>query len=129
MDSNLVEITFNKDPGYKPLVYFERWRVAILNDDPEQFRKEKVHFLERHNETDEVFVLLSGECTLLVGGLGECPGAIEEVVMEPNKIYNVRKSVWHNLIGSEGFAVLIVENADTSKENSEYFTVSMEGTT
>ena len=35
MTSKLVDITAHDGPNYKPLVYFESWRVAILNDDPE----------------------------------------------------------------------------------------------
>ena len=126
MDSNLVEIATHEDIGYHSLVFFESWRVAILNDDPEAARMEKVRFLEHHMETDEVFVLLSGECTLLVAGKDGRPGEIELVKMEPNKIYNIRKAVWHATVGSDGFSVLIVENATTSKQNTEYFTVSLE---
>ena len=123
MNNGLIEITKNSDLGYKPLVYFEGWRVAILNDDPEKFRKEKITFLERHNTTDEVFVLLDGECTLLIGGAGAEPSNITYVSMERNQLYNIKKTVWHNLIGSCGFSVLIVENADTSKQNSDFFPV------
>lgn len=34
--------------------------------------------------------------------------------------------VWHNLIGDTDMALLIVENADTSKSNSDFYTVSAE---
>ena len=126
MDSNLVEIATHEDIGYRSLIFFEGWRVAILNDDPEAARMDKIRFFERHMETDEVFVLLSGECTLLIGGSDNKPGKIELVQMEMNKIYNVRKAVWHNAVGSEGFSVLIVENATTSKQNTEYYSISLE---
>lgn len=121
MKQSLVEITEHRGPGYKPLVYFENWRVAILNFDPEKFTREKVPYLERHNETDEVFVLLAGQCTLYIGdGEGSEAGCIETLKMEPNRLYNVKKGVWHNLSGSEDMVLLIVENADTSKSNSDF---------
>ena len=125
MNEELITVSENKDLGYRPLVYFEGWRMAILNDDPEKFRREKTAFLERHNETDEAFVLLKGDCTLLIGGNGAFPEDIVYVPMERNKVYNVRKAVWHNLIGTVGFSVLIVENADTSKQNSDFYPMTL----
>ncbi len=125
MAPDLIDIVTHKDAGYKPLVYFEGWRVAILNDNPESHRLEKLSFLERHMRTDEVFVLISGECTLLVAGNGSAPDEIEMVRMEPGKIYNIRQAVWHGTIGSESFSVLMLENADTSKQNTEYYPVTL----
>lgn len=125
MDQELLEVTEYEGPGYRPLVYFEGWRVALLNDDPSRFRRETMPYLERHNETDEVFVLLSGSCTLYIGeGRGQSPDAIRAVPLEPKKLYNVKKGVWHNLTGDEAMTLLIVENADTSKQNSEFYPVT-----
>jgi len=125
MNPNLVDVTQHDGPGYKALVYFEDWRVAFLNDDPSRFRRETMPYLERHNETDEVFVLTSGQCTLYIGdGKGDTPGKIETIEMEPNKMYNVKKGVWHNLTGNEDMVLLIVENANTSKQNSDFYPVT-----
>lgn len=125
MKQELVEISQYDGPGYKALIYFESWRVALLNYDPTRFARESVSYLERHNETDEVFVLLAGQCNLYIGdGEGKEAGNIEALSMEPNKLYNVKKGVWHNLSGSEDMVLLIVENADTSKANSEYYPVT-----
>ena len=124
MEEKLVEIKSYSGEGYQSLVYFESWRVAILNDCPSLYRPGTIKTLERHMLTDEVFVLLSGECTLLIGGDRQQPGQIQGLPMEPLKLYNVKKGVWHNLIGNPGMSLLIVENADTAKENSEYFNVT-----
>ncbi len=120
----LVEILEHSGEDYKPLVDFNGWRVAILNDAP-KFRRETTPYLERHNETDEVFVLLEGNCTLYIGdGSGNELGTVSLLPMEKEKLYNVKKGVWHNLIATPGTALLIVENADTTKENSDYFPVT-----
>ena len=37
------------------------------------------------------------------------------------KIYNVKKASWHALSMSKDAKVLIVENDDTTRENSEYY--------
>lgn len=115
-----VEISQFDGAGYRPMVHFEAWRVALLNYDTVRFAREAVARLERHNLTDEVFVLLSGQCTLIIGGDAPNPVQIETLHMEPGRIYNVKKSVWHALYGSTDMKLLIVENDNTSKENSEY---------
>lgn len=126
MNKDLLEVTDYNGPGYKALVYFEGWRVAILNDDTSKYRPDTLKQLERHNNTDEVFVLLQGSCTLLIGEekSDNSVGKIASVIMEPNKLYNVRKGVWHNLIGEKDMVLLIVENSDTSKQNTDYIPVS-----
>ena len=115
MNESLLEIRTYDGQGYQPLVNTPGWRVALLNDRPEEYRRETLTYLERHMETDEVFVLLSGD------GTGSAPGTISAVEMEPRKLYNVKKGVWHNLLGTPEMTLLIVENADTTKENSQYY--------
>ena len=108
-----LEIAEYNGEGYEPTFHFKTWRVAFLNHDAKG-NKEGITYLERHNETDEVFVLLQGEATLLIG---EDP---EEEVMEKNKIYVVKQAVWHSIYMTEDAKLLIIENQDTSPENSEY---------
>ena len=39
--------------------------------------------------------------------------------MEKNKVYNVHKNVWHHIVVGEDTTVLVVENRNTSKDNTE----------
>lgn len=99
--------------GYNPTFKFDTWIVAYLNYAP-RFDRKTLEYLERHNETDEVFILLEGAATLLIGENGE------EVVMDKFKQYVVKKGEWHNIIVSRDAKVIVVENSNTSKQNSEY---------
>jgi len=143
MDETLLEIkTYNKE-GYRPVIDYDSWRVAILNycDEllPENITKLQRHDetdevfvllkgkcilflnitkLQRHDETDEVFVLLKGKCILFLGEGEEEISEIYTQSMEPFKLYNVKKSVWHSHTLSEDAMVLIVENKDTTDANS-----------
>ncbi len=104
--------------GYHPVVDYEAWRVAILNYS-DQLPPENIDFVQQHAETDEVFVLLTGRCILFtaevendtVSNISACP-------MEPGKIYNVPKGVYHTHTLAPGTRVLIVENVDTTLANS-----------
>jgi len=98
---------------YKKVMNFENWRIAYLNFGTE-FNDKTLPRLERHMESDEVFVLLEGEATLIIGK------EIEKIPMETHKVYNVPKGVWHHVMPCENARMLIVENDDTGKSNTEY---------
>ena len=109
-----IEIFEYEGAGYNATMNFEQWRVAIANYG-ENFERKLSNRLERHMLTDEVFVLLQGEATLVIGN------DRTEYVMEPGKIYNVKKAVWHNIFMDESAKVLIVENHNTCRDNTEYY--------
>ena len=110
---NELEIHSYEGDGYKSMVFYEGWRVAFLKH-ADRFDKDLVEKMERHMLTDEVFVLLEGEGFLIIGEDDRvCP-------MEKNKLYNVKKAVWHAVCVSDDALVLIVENADTGLPNTEY---------
>jgi ureidoglycolate hydrolase len=119
MDESLLEIRAYTGEGYQPLVDYGTWRVAILNY-LDGIHPEKLDSVERHIETDEVFVLLKGQGVLF---LGEGEPQVERLhsrVMEIGKIYNIKKNAWHTIVLSRDASVLIVENRDTDRHNSEY---------
>jgi ureidoglycolate hydrolase len=108
------------DAGYRPLVDYGAWRVAILNHS-DDLRPENIEAMQRHNATDEVFVLLRGRCILFVGeDDDDSIGAIHAQSMAPHTIYNVKKAVWHTHTLSPGAMVLVVENRDTTLANSPF---------
>lgn len=111
--TNEVEILEHAGEGYLRLVDNAKWTVAGLNWAP-RFDAGGLSRLERHNLTDEVFVLLRGEATLLVGT------DAARVRMEPLKLYNIPAGVWHNILVSSDARVLVIENSDTSKANTDY---------
>jgi ureidoglycolate hydrolase len=106
--------------GYKTLLNFEEWRVAGLRH-AERFEKNNFYRIERHLKTDEVFLLLKGEAYLIAGDDQEIPGTVEIIKMEYGEVYNIRKNVWHHIVTTKDAFVFIVENSNTSLENSEYF--------
>jgi ureidoglycolate hydrolase len=121
----LFEMYSYDHKGFLPLVCFNSWRVAVLNylDDLHPARIDR---MERHLETDEVFVLMRGQGILfLAGGETEIDEMIVQV-MEPGIIYNLKSQCWHAIVLSRDASVLIVENADTSEQNSQYMDLKPE---
>ena len=107
-----VEIYDYKGEHYQTAMSFGKWRVAYLNHGP-CYMEENFEKIERHNETDEIFMLLEGEATLIIGE------ELNRIEMETHKVYNVPKGVWHHIFTKEGTRVFIVENEDTGMENSD----------
>ena len=120
MDKTILDIREYNKVGYKALVDYGEWRVAILNYIDELDLDQNPR-LERHMETDEVFVLLRGKTVLYMGGNEKQVKKITPQVMEPGKLYNVKRAAWHNILMSHDASVLLIENKNTSKKNSEYF--------
>jgi ureidoglycolate hydrolase len=117
MKKEYIDISTYKGEGYLPMIDYESWRVAILRY-CEELEIQNIKTMQKHNETDEVFVLLEGNCTLFVGGKGDTIDEMDGIAMEPLKLYNVKRGVWHtHTLDIEGM-VLIVENKDTTDVNS-----------
>lgn len=122
---SLLEIKEYQGPGYLPLVDYSAWRVAVLNY-IDELLPENLNNMQRHDETDEVFVLLAGRCTLFIGEGQSRVEKIHAEDMQPYKVYNIKKGTWHTHTLSPDGRVLIVENRDTNKGNSPLITLSTE---
>lgn len=117
MKQTAIEITDFPTTDYEPLVDYDGWRVAVLAY-CENTTLPKIQSMQKHELTDEVFVLIRGNCTLLTAGNGGKPAYINVQKLEKYKVYNVKKGFWHNHILDEEGIVLIVENKDTNDGNS-----------
>ena len=119
MDEALLEVCEYTGKGFQPLIYFGTWRVAALNY-LDELRPENLKAVERHTETDEVFILMKGEGTLFLGKGDKGPEALYPQAMDVGKLYNVKKDIWHTVSLTPDASVLLVENGDTGTINSEY---------
>jgi ureidoglycolate hydrolase len=95
-----------------------KWMVGLKNWKPANDIS-GIDCLERHNETDELFILLSGSCVLLQGN--ETAGKLElrAVKMEPMKVYNIPRGLWHNTVTRKDTKLALIEDSSTGAANSE----------
>ena len=103
------------EEGYAPLVFSQGWQTAILNWEPGA-DVEAVYRVERHNLTDEVFILWRGSGALVIAE----PEGIIVVDAVPGVIYNVTIGTWHTVIGTRDSSWIIVENKNTHLGDTEY---------
>ena len=107
----MIDILEFKGEDFKAVMQYEGWKIGLLRYSE---RFSSLGVFERHTLTDEVFVLLEGEATLYLKD-----DAVLTYPMKKNTVYNIHKNVWHHIVVSEDATVLVVENANTTKENTE----------
>ncbi len=110
-----LEVYTWQEEGYQPLVFGDGWQVALLNWEP-LFDRANLTEIERHNDSDEVFVLLRGRAVLFTRADG---GDLQAVEMVPGRVYNVPRGTWHNLVATRDVSFVIVENRDTHLHDTE----------
>lgn len=93
---------------FKTLMQFEGWKIGFLRYSE---RFSKLSELERHLMSSEAFVLLEGSAILYTGN--------ETCKMERCVLYNIPQGEWHHITVSGDATVMVVENSNTSRENTE----------
>ncbi len=101
---------------FKAVFTNENFKIGLLRYSE---RFSSLYAFERHFLTDEAFALLSGEATLHIKNGEE----VKAYKMEKNKVYVALKNEWHHIVVSPDATVIVFENADTSKENTEKITL------
>lgn len=101
----------------------EKWTVGIKNWKPANDIT-GIDMLERHNRTDELFVLVAGACTLI--SAEETPDGLVfgKVEMEPYKVYNIPATLWHNTITQKDTKMILIEDSNTGMDNSDIYKLS-----
>lgn len=103
----------------------EKWTVGIKNWKPANDIK-GINCLERHNKTDELFVLLEGKCTLIFANEVEGKLCFYKVKMERDKVYNIPATLWHNTVTEEDTKMILIEDSNTSMDNSDILNLTKE---
>lgn len=103
----IQEFNFSGE-DFKVMMQFGSWKIGFLRYSE---RFSKFNQLERHLETDEAFVLLNGSAILYTKN--------EKIQMQKCTLYNIPKGEWHHITVSENATVMVVENSNTSRDNTE----------
>lgn len=112
----MQKYTYNGE-DFMAVLTTKGWKIGLLKYS-ERFSSLSVW--ERHLKTDEVFVLLSGTAILYIK---DTDGVIKQEKMKIGTVYNVPAMEWHHIVVSEDATVMVVEDSDTSKENTEKVTI------
>lgn len=111
---DVIQSYFHAGDGFCPLLIRPGWQVSQLNDRPD-LHADTVSQVERHDATDEVFILIKGDAALVMACERKSGGALalETLRMTPGVTYNIPSGVWHTIVTAPGMQVMIVERANT----------------
>lgn len=114
---NILNYEFSGE-GMQRVFENEKWTVGIKNWKPAN-DVTGIDCLERHNKTDELFVLVEGSCTLVYANEVDDGLKFGSVKMEKDKVYNIPATLWHNTITCKDTKMILIEDSNTSMDNSD----------
>ena len=120
-----IEVKEFSGEGMSRVYENKKWMVGVKNWKPANDIT-GVDCLERHNETDELFVLLQGRCTLIYANENGQTLDIRALEMEPLKVYNMPAGLWHNTVTCKDTKIVLIEDSSTGSHNSDVLTLKVE---
>ena len=120
---DLLELGEYFESGYKPVLDFHGWRVAMLRHN-ESLDLRGLKRVERHRNTNEVFILSEGEADLIIFSGGNAPEQGYVVPMTRSLAYNIPDYVWHHVVMSEDAHIILFERTETGPDTSDYAQLS-----
>ena len=116
----LLEVGEYFGVGFQPVLDFSGWRVAMKRY-ADSTHPAKFHSVDRHNETNEVFILTEGKAEMLLMDGDAKPTDFHLFPMKLNVAYSIQQRAWHHVFMSEDAHILVFERSNTSRENSDHF--------
>ena len=104
----------SKKAGFDAVIKNDSFKCAFITHSP-AYAFGAVEEMKRHNETDEIFVLLKGHAVMLIYE----DGIFTEHLLTEGIAYNVHPKTWHYLAVSEDASVFVTEKANTDSTNSD----------
>lgn len=120
----MVTVNTYKENGFYPVVHNSIFKCAFITAHP-SYACGPVKEMKRHNDSDEVFVLLEGAATLYT-----CDSLEDEVTvtkLQSRIAYNVEAGTWHHLAVSEDAVVFVAESGSMQPDKSEAGNVEAKG--
>ena len=119
----MLEIINNTPSGFSPIIKNSNFLCAFITHSP-MYSEGKVLKMKRHNDTDEVFVLLSGDAVLLTRDNDKEKCQVTKLSVCTT--YIVKAGTWHYLALSNNGKVFVTESGAINPDNTDTIDVSSE---
>ena len=117
----MITISNNTNSGFCPVVKNSHFICAFITPSP-MYAPGKITEMKRHNDTDEVFVLLSGKAVLLTRDSSN--EKCQVTPLSPGTAYTVKSGTWHYLALSPDGKVFVTESGSINPANTDKADVS-----
>lgn len=109
--------------GFETLFQTPQFKCAFITASS-QYAFGKVKEMKRHNDSDEVFVLLQGKAVLLTKDSDS--HGYETTILRPQCAYNVTRGTLHYLAVTDNAVVFVAESGSMQRENTQTINVEAE---
>ncbi len=119
----MITASTHSKSGFCPVVKNSQFLCAFITPSP-IYSQGKITEMKRHNDTDEVFVLLSGKAVLLTRD--DAKEKCQVTKLSPGTAYTVKAGTWHYLALSDDGKVFVTENGCINPDNTDKTDVTSE---
>ncbi len=119
----MITVSTHSESGFCPVVRNSQFLCAFITPSP-MYALGKVTEMKRHNDTDEVFVLLSGKAVLLTRDDAKEKCLVTQ--LSSGTAYTVKAGTWHYLALSDDGKVFVTESGSIDPCNTDKADVSSE---
>lgn len=112
----MITTSTHSKAGFCPVVRNSQFLCAFITPSP-MYAPGKVKEMKRHNDTDEVFVLLSGKGVLLTRD--DAKEKCQVTKLSPGTAYTVKAGTWHYLALSDDGKVFVTESGYINPDNTD----------
>lgn len=123
MTQQFIEIYYHNGEGYNPFFIKDNWQVAQLNYLP-ILDFTNIDKLEKHEQTDEIFILFKGTAILIAADVQETDIGYQCINMKQGITYNIPTNRWHAIAMSKDAEIIIVEKSNTHLNDVFYKALS-----
>lgn len=111
-------LTFNSPTknGFEVFLSNNDFKCAFITAH-NQYSFGRIKLIKRHNDSDEIYVLLRGNATVVT--TDDLNGEFTKTELLPYTAYNVNKSTWHYLAVSDDALIFVAESGKVSPENTD----------
>lgn len=82
-----------------------------------QYSFGRIKLIKRHNDSDEVYVLLQGKAVVVT--TDSLDGEYIKTELVSNVAYNIKASTWHYLAVSDDAIIFVAESGKVSPKNTD----------
>ena len=117
----MLTISKPQKNGFDVFISNKNFKCAFITTH-KQYSYGKINFVKRHNDSDEIYVLLKGNATILTSD--DINQTFSKTVLSNHIAYNVKCGTWHHLAVSNDALIFVAESGAVSPENTDTADIS-----
>lgn len=112
----MLQINIPEKKGFDAFLTNSNFKCAFITSHA-QYSFGRIKLIKRHNDSDEVYVLLRGKATVVT--TDNLDKEFMKTNLEYHTSYNVKAGTWHYLAVSDDAIIFVAESGKVAPENTD----------